>query len=220
MNTPLRLTALALSLLLAACGREEAAAPAPAEPAPEAAVEATPAPTEPAVADPAPIANHDAALAASDLDAYVRGMQREIQVLQGHADALARARQAKDANGEMTAMMALNGVEIRDAGAAAAGLEIARYATVKEKIDDVLSAIEMGAAMRPQLEAAEQADLSGFTDEQRQQHEAGLAQMRAAWGAPYERLPADLVDTFKSREAELARLRADALALRLGALKQ
>lgn len=234
MNLPIRTSALAFALLLAACGREEA----PVDPAAEAAGEtaaAAPDETTPdaAAADPvADVVADDggvpttaagpdpaAPLAAGDLDAYVRGMNREIELLKGHADALAKARAAKDEAGETAALMALGGVEVRDAGAEAAGLDAARYVAIKDKVDEVLSAVEMGAAMKPQLDAAESADVSGFTEEQRKQHEENIAQLRAAWAAPHERLPADVVEPFKAREAELAKLRADALALRLGALQ-
>ena len=224
-------TAVSFALMLAACGREEApvesAAPEPV--AAEAAdtpsevvpvVERAPAGVPAVAAAPdVSLADAEAPLVAGDLDAYVAGMTREIEILTGHADALAKARAANDQPGELAALMALGAVDVRNAGAQAAGLEVARYATIKARIDDVLSALEMGAAMKPQLEAAESADLSAFTDVQKQQHAEGLAQMRAAWGAPHERLPADVVEPFKAREAELAKLRADAIALRLGALK-
>lgn len=231
---PIRTAAVAFALLLAACGREEA----PLDPAAQAADEtptATPAetaseapaadPVADAVADdggvPAAAAGPDPAapLAVGDLDAYVRGVSREIELLKGHAEALAKARAAKDEAGEIAALAALGGAEVRDAGAEAAGLDAARYAAIKDGIDEVLSAVEMGAAMKPQLDAAEAADISGFTEEQRKQHEESIAQMRAAWAAPHERLPADVVEPFKAREAELAKLRAEALALRLGALQ-
>lgn len=217
MKSPMRVSLLACAMLLAACGRDEPAAPA--EPAEVAETAPAPAEVVPEAAAPeAPAADADAPLVASDLDVYARGMAREIELLRDHADALAKARADKNDTAEIAALMALGSVEVRDAGAAAAGVDVARYVAVKETIDEVLGAVEMGAAMKTSLEAAEQADLSGFTEEQRQQHEAGLAQMRAAWSAPYDRLPADVRDAFKAREAELAKLRADALALRLGAL--
>lgn len=223
--------AISFALLLVACDRQEApadsAAPAPvaadvAEPESEVVPVVERAPTGvPAVAAASDVslAGAEAPLVAGDLDAYVAGMTREIEILTGHADALATARAANDQTGELAALAALGAVDVRNAGAQAAGLEVARYATIKTRIDDVLSALEMGAAMKPQLKAAESADLSGFTDTQKQQHAEGLAQMRAAWGAPHERLPAEVVEPFKAREAELAKLRADAIALRLGALK-
>ena len=209
---------LAFSLLLAGCGRDEEPAPAETPAAQEAAPvsEAPPEPAPPVAAEP--VQPSDAPLAVGDLDHYVAGMTKEIELLKGHADALAKARAAKDQTAELAALMHLGGVEVRDAGAAAAGIDASRYETIKQKIDEVLSAAEMGAAMKPQIEAAEQAVVSGFTEEQKKQHADGVAELKKMWAAPHDKLPAEVVDPFKAREAELAKLRSEALALRLSAL--
>lgn len=223
IHAPARAGLLAAALLLAACGKDE---PAPAPVAEDAAsVEEAAAPPQ---ADPVaddggiaadPASNPDAPLLASDLDAYATGVKREIEVLTGHVEALKKARAAKDDMAEIAALTALGGVEVNNEGAAAAGLDPSRYASIKGRIDEVLSSIEMGVAMKPQIEAAEKADLSMFDEAQKQQHAEGLAQMKAAWAEPYAKLPPEIVDAFKAREAELAKLRADALALRLSVLQ-
>lgn len=223
IHAPLRTgLAVALALALAACGKEETAAPVDA--AAPAQAPAAEAPAADPVADDGGVAatatpDPDAALGAGDLDAYVAGVTREIELLKGHADALAKARAAKDDVAELAALAALGGMEVIEAGAEAAGIDASRYASIKSQIDEVLSKIEMGTAMKPQIEAAEKADLSMFDEAQKKQHAEGLAQMRAAWAEPYATLPADVAEAFKAREAELAKLRAEALALRLSALQ-
>ena len=221
MKPVIAASTLAFALVLAGCGGEEApadtAATATQDTAP--AAEAAPAaPAEPAPAPAEPVSEANAPLVAANLDHYVTGLTREIELLKGHADALAKARAGKDQAAELAALLALGSVEVRDAGAAAAGIDSSRYAHVKTQVDEVLAAAEMGALMKPQIEAAEQADISGYTEEQKKQHADGLAQLRAAWSDPYARLPADVLDAFKAREAELAKLRSEALALRLSAL--
>lgn len=222
IHRPAHAGLLALALLLCACGKDDAPPPAADADAPnEAAVEA---PAADPVADDGGVAatataDPNAALATSDLDAYVAGVTREIEVLKGHADALAKARAAKDDMAEIAALSALGGMDVINAGAQAAGIDATRYASIKGQVDEVLSKIEMGAAMKPQIEAAEKADLSMFDEAQKKQHAEGLAQMRAAWAEPYATLPAGVAEAFKAREAELAKLRAEALALRLGALQ-
>jgi hypothetical protein len=222
MNSILRASALAFAVLLVACGRDEAPAagddarPAAADSGAQAPPVETPTATSPAAAGGGQESTASAPLAVADLDAYVAGMTREVDVLRGHADRLKQAHAAKDQAGEMAALLAMGGVEVRDAGAAAANLDVARYAHIKEQIDSVLAASQMNAAMKPQLEAAEKADLSAFTEEQRQQHATNLAQMRAAFEAPRQGLPADVAAALAAREAELAKLRAEAIALRIG----
>lgn len=206
-----------LMLLLAACSRQ-AAPPSTASGELSAAAE----PVATAVVDrTSPIAaqDPDAPLAVSDIDAYVTGLKREIELLEGHADALKRARAANDAAAEAGAMAALAGLQVQQAGAQAAGLQAARYAAVKGRIEQVLVQAEMALAMRPQIEAAEKADLSALAPEQKQRHEAGLAQMRAAWDAPYATLSPATAQALKARQAQLAQLRLDLAALRLGALR-
>ncbi|HET7843945.1 MAG TPA: hypothetical protein VFL14_07330 [Xanthomonadales bacterium] len=218
MTHPLRLLVPLFVLALAACGRKEEGAPAPEEAAADEPVATEVAPTSPPAVDAQP-ANPDAPLTADDLDRYATGMAREIELLQGHSEALAKARAAKDESGEIAAMMALQSVEVRDLGAQAAGVDAARWVAIKEKIGEVLAAQAMAGPMLQQVEEAEKAELSGLGEDQRKQHAEGIAQMRAAFGNPYDRLPPELVDAFKAREAELAKLRNDALELQLGALK-
>ena len=226
-NPSNRLAVLALALALTACGKDEPAgttADAPAADAAEtaaaaaesASAETAAAPTPPPAAPEVPPS--DAPITTADLDVYARGVAREIEILGGHVDALKKAREAKDDAAELAAMVALGSEAPQTEAANVAGVDPARYAAIKAQVDDVLSTIDMQKALAPQIEAMEKADMSGFTDEQKQQASANIGEMKAAFNAPYDKLPEDVREAFRAREAELAKLRSDALAARLSAL--
>lgn len=212
-------TMLLLCLLsvttLASCGRDDAqpdeaaASDAAAHEAPVAEAPAAPA-TDDA---PAP----DRPLEVSDLDAYARGVAWEIETLKPKLDEVRRARAAKDDIAETAALFAL-ATPLDDEAAKVVGMPAARYKHVRIKIDEVLGALQMGAAMKPQIEAMEQMDMSGMTEEQKEQQRRGIEEMKTAWGDPYAKLPPDVAAAMRPREAELAKLRDELLALRLGAL--
>lgn len=187
---------LAATLLgLVACGDKPAEAPAAA---------ATPAPSDaPAVATPEPVAAEPAAvpadspLQAADIDAYVRGMGREVELLQAEFRKIEQARAADDSDAETQALFAMTGNDIDLGGAQAAGMSPARYDFVKNRIDEMQSKLDL---------------LEGF-----RKMEGDTSAMQAQIGDPYAGIAADVTAALKARQAQTAGLRAEALGLQVKA---
>jgi hypothetical protein len=196
---------LAAALLaLAACGGkpDDASGTAPPAPGAEApAAAATPASPTPAPA-PAPAPAVDAtptaaALQVADIEAYVRGMEKENAILQQDFDAIQRARSADDSDAETSALFHMTSSEIDQAGAQAAGMAPARYGFVKDRIDEVQSKLDM---------------LEGF----RKMGGDGSA-LEAQVGDPYAAFAADVAAALKAQQPRLAAFRAEAIGLRVKA---
>lgn len=186
---------LAAALLgLAACGDKPAEAPAANMPPAPAAAPTVPA-AEPAATAPAvPV---DSPLQVADIDAYVRGMGREVELLQAEFRKIEQARAADDSDAETQALFAMTGNDIELGGAQAAGMPPARYGFVKNRIDEVQSKLDL---------------LEGF-----RKMDADTSAMRAEIGDPYAGIAADAATALKARQAETARLRAEAIGLRVKA---
>jgi hypothetical protein len=195
---------LAAALLaLAACGGKPddasgTAPPAPGAEAPAAAAmpaSPTPAPAPaPAAVDATPTA---AALQVADIEAYVRGMEKENAILQQDFDAIQRARSADDSDAETSALFHMTSSEIDQAGAQAAGMAPARYGFVKDRIDEVQSKLDMLEGLRK---------MGGD----------GSA-LEAQVGDPYAAFAADVAAALKAQQPRLAALRAEAIGLRVKA---
>lgn len=190
---------LAAALLgLAACGGKPAettpaTSTADAATAPAAETAAAPNASAPAAAPAA-----DAPLQVADIDAYVRGMRKEAEQLEGEYHKIEQARAADDSNAETRALFAMTASAIDEAGAQAAGLSPERYDHVKGKIDGVQSKLEM---------------LEGF-----RRMEGNSSALQAQIGDPYAGLAADVAAALKARQAEIATLRAQAIGLRVKAV--
>jgi len=190
-------TILVFAFALGACGHGSAAgdkadadlSQAQTETSPPSPVAVAPAASEPA-------ANAARPLQTSDLDAYARGMQKEIEVRQAASDKAAKAKAAKDQTAELSALAELTSVEVTEAGAQAAGVDRARYNFIKDTVDHVLGALEMNAMMAKMGDAAQAQKLQ--TD-------------------PYAGLDPDLAAALKSRHDELGKLRAQNLAVLMNA---
>ncbi len=181
---------------LAACGDRPAEAPAADATAATAPVEAPVVPAAaPASAEPTVAA--DAPLQVADIDAYVRGMGREVELLQAEFRKIEQARAADDSDAETEALFAMTGNGIDLAGAQAAGMSPARYGFVKNRVDEVQSRLDM---------------LEGF-----RKMDADTSAMQAEVGDPYVDLAADVAAALKARQAQTAGLRAEALGLRMKA---
>lgn len=182
----------AILLGLVACGDKPAEAPAAdtATPAPAAA------PAEPAAPEPAAVPA-DSPLQVADIDAYVRGMGREVELLQAEFHKIEQARAAGDSDAETGALFAMTGNDIDLGGAQAAGMSPARYGFVKNRIDEVQSKLDL---------------LEGF-----RKMDADTSAMQAEIGDPYAGLAADVATALKARQAQTAGLRAEALGLRVKA---
>ncbi|HET9483103.1 MAG TPA: hypothetical protein VFO79_04030 [Xanthomonadales bacterium] len=212
--------AFALALGLSGCGRDDAPAEEAAAPAADTATAADSAP----VVDAAPVGvvappseAYDRPLEVADIDAYARGVQWEIGALGPKVDAVKAAREKKDDAAETMALLAL-ATPLDEDAARAAGIPPERYRHVRQAIDQIVAARQMGQAMQPQIAAMEQMDTSTFTEEQKAQAAQNLADMKTTFGDPYAKLAPDVAAAMKAREAELDKLRNDALALRLSVL--
>jgi hypothetical protein len=217
--------AAALALALSACGRDDAGE---AETAVAGDVAATQAEADAAPADESAGGAADAATAGDDtdasrplevaeLDAYARGVRHEIEQLKPKVAAVEAARANNDDAAETAALLAMT-MSIDEEAARAAGVTPARWGTIRAAIDEVLTSRQMADAMKPQIEAMEAADTSGYTEEQKAQLAQNIADMKSAWGDPYAKLPPEVAEAMKPREAELAALRNEAFALRVRVL--
>lgn len=201
--------ALVLASALAACGGKDETASSEAADRATAAAPAADAATpqaEPAV-DVGP-------LRVAELDAYARGMQHELGLLQAASDKVKQARAAGDEEAEASSIMKMAMLDTEVEGAKAAGLDQARYLFVKRAVDTALGKAEMQAAMKSM---GAQAGVEDLPPEQRQQVEAGRAEMEASLGDPWQGMPADVAAAMQARQAELAQLRAQAIGLRMNA---
>lgn len=202
MNLATKHAILAAAVLaLAACGGKPDEASATASPAPageapaDAPASQAPAPaTPPAVADATP---KTAPLQLADIDAYVRGMEKENAILQQDFDEIQRARAADDSDAETTALFHMTSNEIDQAGAQAAGMAQARYEFIRDRIDEMQSKLDMLEGLR---------SMPGDS-----------SAMQAQVGDPYAAFAADVAGALKARQAQLAALRAQAIGLRLKA---
>lgn len=190
-----------LSLALVACSH--GGAPGNDAEAPEAEVQQAkvqPSATDAAAADPSSIAQAHATrpLQVGDLDAYAKGMQKEIDLRQASSEKAAKAKAAHDQEAEAIALADMTSTEIDSAGARAAGMDAARYDFIKRTVDRVLSAVSMSNAM---------ANMDGGASMQQSQAE------------PYAGLNGDVAAALKAREGELGKLREDNMAVLMNAEK-
>ena len=213
--------ALMLASTLAACGKDEAP---PADDADTATAEAADAATAEAeapagAADTAQAPDDTVAqpLVESDLDAYVKAVRREIEMLEPHVDAVKAAREKKDTTAETAALFAMSQPYDEEA-AKAAGLEVERYKHVRNAIDEVLSKRQAVKLLEQQVATMEAADTSGATPEQKAEHDKAIAEFRALLEDPYAALPPDVATAMKAREVELEKLRNESLGLRFSVL--
>ena len=215
--------ALMLASTLAACGRDEAppaddADTATTEATEEAAAQAEAVQAEAAdTAAPAPGDTAAQPLVASDLDAYVKAVNREIEMLKPHVDAVKAAREKKDTTTETAALFAMSQPYDEEA-AKAAGLEVERYKHVRNAIDEVLSKRQAVKLLEQQVATMEATDTSGATPEQKAEHDKAVAEFRALIEDPYATLPPDVATAMKAREDELDKLRNESLGLRFSVL--
>jgi uncharacterized small protein (DUF1192 family) len=194
---------------LAACGgaSEESRAEGTAAQEAVAPVEvaATPAAT-PAASAPATPA--DAPLSVADLDAYVRGMQKEIELLKATLAKVEDAKQRKDDAAQTSAMLEVSMADRDTPAAAAAGHPVERWKHVKSRITTIIG----GVAMRAQL-AGMGGDTTDMTPEQKAEQEKNLAEMQAQIPDPYKDLDPAVVAALKARHDELAALHAESTGL-------
>ncbi len=190
---------LAAALMaLAACSDKPAGVPADEATAPAAEPAPAPAAQPPAATPAAPVAvDAKAALQASDVDAYLLGLAKEVQLLRDEYAKIEQARAADDSDAEITALFAMTGNGIDQGGAQAAGLPEARYDYIKERIDDVQSKLGMLDGL-----AAMEGDTSA---------------LQAQVGDPYAGIDTAVAEVLKARRGDIEALRGESIGLRLKA---
>ena len=159
---------------------------------------------------PAPSVRVEEPLTASDLDAYVRGVQAEIDTVE---KAWAQLRKAKTGTDTLSAVFAATPGNTQPVGASKAGLSVDRYRVVVDRVDGVLATRDMGAAWAKQQAQMDTTTLDSAT---RVRVRQSFAEAESAWGNPYKGLAPDVADAIKRRSAELDTLRSRLMRLRLG----
>jgi len=205
--------AVALVFGLAACGGNEPAATDEVATTGEAAASAEAA--DPAPADaPAPqqpaTAAADASLKLEEIDAYVRGMQKEIELLKAAGEKVKQARAAKDEQAELSAITEMAMGDFDTPAAAAAGLPVPRWQEVKRKIAATIGGVDTRRQMQDMAGNTE-----GLTPEQIAEQQRNAEAMLASIPDPYAGLEPAVAEALKTRHDELARLNAESIGARM-----
>jgi hypothetical protein len=179
-----------LAFAMGGCGHGGASDGAAAAP-PTATPAATP-------AAPDRLAGAAPALQPDDLDAYAKGMRKEIELRQAARDKAAKAKADNDQTAEISALAELTSVDITKAGAGAAGVDRVRYEAIKNAVDHVLGVLDMNAAMAGMGDAAQTAKLRSD---------------------PWQGLDPAFAAALKARRDELAELRSQNMAILMDAQK-
>jgi hypothetical protein len=166
--------------------------------------------TAPAKPTPAPAMRAEEPLSTSDLDAYMRGAQAEIDTIE---KAWTQLRKAKTGTDTLSALFAATPDNTQPVGAAKAGLSLDRYRVIVDRVHGVLATRDMAAASAKQRAQIDTTTLDSAT---RAAVRQGFAEAEAAWGDPYKGLSPDVADAIKKRSAELDTLRSRLMRLRLG----
>jgi hypothetical protein len=146
------------------------------------------------------------AIALSDLDAYQRGLQAEINVLKGVRARLESAQEARDEVAIAAAMQPVVTRQYEKNAAEAAGVDLKRYRALKKALGDRLVTAEYLDQLDQQ---AEQIPTTGISAKQRADQRKSLDDMRARIGDPYAGLEPAVRDALKQRADALSRLRID-----------
>ena len=134
---------------------------------------------------------------AGDIDAYVRCIEKEVELLRAEYARIEQARTDGDSDTETEALFAMTANGIDEAGASAAGMTEARYGFVKEQLDEIGSKLAM---------------LDGLAA-----MEGDTMKLQAQVGDPYKGLEAPTIDALKARRGAIDALRGESIALRLKA---
>ena len=201
--------AMAILVSLSACGGGEPAATDEMADGGETATEAAPATAPQAPTEPAPVAA-DAALELEEIDAYVSGMQKEIELVRAAGEKVRQAQAAKDEQAEVSAITEMAMGDFDTPAAEAAGLTVARWQEVKRKITATIGGVDTRRQMQEMAGNTE-----GMTPEQAAGHQRNAEAMLASIPDPYAGLEPAVVEALKTRHDELARLNAESIGLRM-----
>jgi hypothetical protein len=145
------------------------------------------------------------AIALTDLDAYQRGLQAEINVLKSVRARLESAQEARDEVAIAAAMQPVVTRQYEKNAAEAAGIDLKRYRALKKALGDRLVTAEYLDQLDQQAEQIPQS----VSAKQRADQRKSLDEMRARIGDPYAGLEPAVRDALKQRADALSRLRID-----------
>ena len=202
--------AMVLAVSLVACGGSSESGSTDETTAPAEAAEAAPADAPASPSRPATAAA-DTSLKLEEIDAYVRGVTKEIELLKAASEKVEQARAAKDDEAELSAIMEMAG-GFDEAAAEAAGLPLERWKDVQRKIIATVGGVDTRRQMQDMAGNTE-----GMTPEQVAEHQRNAEQMLASIPDPYAGLGPEVVEALKARHDELARLNAESIGVRMGA---
>jgi hypothetical protein len=203
--------AMAILVSLSACGGGEPAATDEATASAEAATEPAPATAPDTPSQPATAAA-DTSLKLAEIDAYARGMQKEIELLKAAGEKVKQARAAKDDQAELSAITEMAMGDFDTPAAQAAGLPVARWQEVKRKVTATIGGVDTREQMQDMAGNTE-----GMTPEQAAEHQRNAEAMLASIPDPYAGLAPAVVEALKARHDELVRLNAESIGVRMGA---
>jgi len=187
-------------LLLSACGRKDANPDPSAETTSgEAAAPAAETPSSSQPDQPA-INPSSAPLSTADIERWEKGLNGEMQAVR---EAAAKMKSARSNADTLNAMMAVQEMGTRDAGAKAAGVDPERYGFIRSNLSAVIG------YLTPALGGIDTTVLSqAQRDELRQGNEAQLQQMQ-------QQVPAEVVEAVRPRAVELRKKDMELVAARL-----
>jgi hypothetical protein len=187
-------------LLLSACGRKDAKPDTSDE---TASSEEAAAPAEtPNSSQSAPPATNPASapLTTADIERWEKGINGEMQAVK---EATAKLKSARSNADTLNAMMAVQEMGTREAGAKAAGVDPERYGFIRSNLSAVVG------YLTPALGGIDTTILSqAQRDELRQGNEAQLQRMQ-------QEVPSEVVEAIRPRAAELRKKDMELVAARL-----
>jgi hypothetical protein len=204
MSRPLGLQAASAGLfalaLLLACGRKDAQPDTSADTV--STEESTAQADAPSTSQSAqPTSNPSTApLTSADIDRWSQGIDGEMQAVH---EAAARLTRARTGNDTLNAMMGMQEMSTREAGAKAAGTDPERYGFIRSNLSAVVGYLTpaLGGIDTTMLSQAQR-------DELRQGNQAQLEGMKDV-------VPADVVDAIKPRAVELRKKEMELVGARL-----
>jgi hypothetical protein len=186
-------------VLLSACGRKDANPDTSAETASGEAAASTESPSTSQTSQPASNPT-SAPLTTTDIQRWEKGLDGEMQAVE---EAAAKFKSARTSEDTLNAMMGVQEMSTREAGAKAAGLDPERYGFIRSNLSAVVGYLTpaLGGIDTTMLSQAQR-------DELRQGNEAQLQRMQ-------QDVPAEVVEAIRPRAEELRKKDMELVGARL-----
>jgi hypothetical protein len=186
-------------VLLSACGRKDANPDTSAETASGEAAASTESPSTSQTSQPASNPT-SAPLTTTDIQRWEKGLDGEMQAVK---EAAAKFKSARTSEDTLNAMMGVQEMSTREAGAKAAGLDPERYGFIRSNLSAVVGYLTpaLGGIDTTMLSQAQR-------DELRQGNEAQLQRMQ-------QDVPAEVVEAIRPRAEELRKKDMELVGARL-----